>query len=61
MRGKIFREKEIRIPVSEEMELVDFYLYLQKSRFEDQLSYEIEYGSEDVKISGFPDFLLKTW
>ena len=58
MRGKIFREKEIRIPVSEEMELVDFYLYLQKSRFEDQLSYEIEYGSEDVKNFRIPRLLI---
>ena len=59
MKGKIFREKEIRIPVSEEMELVDFYLYLQKSRFEDQLSYEIEYGSEDVKKLRIPVFLIE--
>ena len=59
MRGKIFREKEIRIPVSEEMELVDFYLYLQKSRFEDQLSYEIEYGSEDVKNFRIPRLLIE--
>ena len=59
MRGKIFREKEIRIPVSQEMELVDFYLYLQKSRFEDQLSYEIEYGSEDVKNFRIPRLLIE--
>lgn len=31
VQGKIFREKEVKIPVSEEMELVNFYLYLQKS------------------------------
>lgn len=59
MKGKIFREKEIRIPVSEEMELVNFYLYLQKSRFGDQLSYEIEYGSEDVKKLKIPRLLIE--
>ena len=31
MRGKIFREKEIRIPVSEEMELVDFIFIFRKA------------------------------
>lgn len=41
VQGKIFREKEVKIPVSEEMELVNFYLYLQKSRFDDKLVYEI--------------------
>lgn len=59
MKGKIFREKEIRIPVSEEMELVNFYLYLQKSRFEDQLSYEIWYGSEEVKNLKIPRLLIE--
>ncbi len=59
MRGKIFREKEIRIPISEEMELVEFYLYLQKSRFEDQLSYEILYGSEEVKNFKIPRLLIE--
>ena len=29
MQGKIFRGKEIKIPVSAEMEIVDFYLLLQ--------------------------------
>mgnify|MGYP002544378956 FL=1 len=39
MQGKIFREKEIKIKVKEELEIVQFYLYLQKSRYQDKLSY----------------------
>lgn len=46
VQGKIFREKEVKIPVSEEMELVNFYLYLQKSRFDDKLVYEIHCEEE---------------
>ena len=48
MQGKIFREKEIKIKVKEELEIVQFYLYLQKSRYQDKLSYEVKL--EDEKI-----------
>lgn len=59
MQGKIFREKEIMIPVSEEMELVNFYLYLQKSRFGEALSYDIHFGSEDIKNMLIPRLLIE--
>ncbi len=49
MQGKIFREKEIKIPLADEIELVEFYLMLQNSRYQDKISYEIHYEKEDVK------------
>ena len=58
-QGKIFRRKNIRIRVAEEMELVEFYLYLQKGRFQDKISYDIRYGSESVKDDLIPRLLIE--
>lgn len=59
IQGKIFREKEIKIPLKDEMELVNFYLYLQKGRYQDKLSYEIIYGNEEVKDYLIPRLLIE--
>lgn len=59
IQGKIFRDKEIKIPLSSEMELVDFYLFLQKGRYQDKISYHIRYGSEDVKDCLIPRLLIE--
>lgn len=52
LQGKIFRSGEILIPLSEELELVEFYLYLQSNRFSGKINYEIQCsdGLEQVKI-----------
>jgi two-component system sensor histidine kinase YesM len=42
IQGKIFRNDELLIPLSEELALVKFYLYLQSQRFEDKLSYQVD-------------------
>ena len=44
LQGKIFRSGEILIPLSEELELVEFYLYLQSNRFSGKINYEIQCG-----------------
>lgn len=59
IQGKIFRGKEIKIPLSDEIELVNFYLFLQNSRFRDKISYEIRYGSEAVKEDRIPRLLIE--
>ena len=43
LQGKIFRKNEIEIPLSEEMEIVEFYLNLQNSRFGDKITYDVNY------------------
>lgn len=58
IQGKIFREKEIKIPLSEELELVKFYLYLQTSRFRDKISYEINV-EERTKNFQIPRLLVE--
>ena len=42
-QGKIFRKNEPVILLSEEMEIIDFYLYIQNSRFGDKITYSINY------------------
>ena len=54
LQGKIFRKNEIEIPLSEEMEIVEFYLNLQNSRFGDKITYSVNY--DNCKVS--PDRLL---
>lgn len=50
-QGKIFRKNEHFIPLEDEMEIVDFYLSLQNSRFGEKIEYSIFYeeGKEKYK------------
>ena len=59
MQGKIFREKEIKIKVTEELEIVQFYLYLQKSRYQDKLSYEVKLEDEKIGEDLIPRLLIE--
>lgn len=59
VQGKIFRRKEIKIPLEDEIELVKFYLFLQNSRFSEKISYEIRYGNEEVKRNLIPRLLIE--
>ena len=59
MQGKIFREKEIKIKVKEELEIVQFYLYLQKSRYQDKLSYEEKLEDEKIGEDLIPRLLIE--
>ena len=59
MQGKIFREKEIKIKVKEELEIVQFYLYLQKSRYQDKLSYEVTLENPGIENDLIPRLLIE--
>ena len=45
-QGKIFRKNEYFIYLEEEMEIVDFYLSIQNSRFGEKITYSIFYEGE---------------
>ncbi len=49
LRAGIYRDKRSTIPVSEELKYVEYYLSLQKARYEERLSYDIKIESEDLK------------
>lgn len=59
MQGKIFREKEIKIKVKEELEIVQFYLYLQKSRYQAKLSCEVKLEDEKIGEDLIPRLLIE--
>lgn len=54
MRGKLFRKDEIEISLEDEMQTVDFYLYLQEQRFRDLVHYEICWEAEELKACRIP-------
>ncbi len=59
IQGKIFRKREIKIKVSEELEIVRFYLYLQKGRYQDKISYEIILEDENINRDMIPRLLIE--
>ena len=50
-QGKIFRKNEHFIPLEDEMEIVDFYLSLQNSRFGEKIKYSISYDGGKEKYA----------
>lgn len=57
--GKIFRERETLIPLEEEMELINFYLQLQKERFGDDLIYKIDYDRSELGEAKIPKLIIE--
>lgn len=59
MQGKIFREKEIKIKVKEELDIVKFYLLLQKERYQEKLSYDIYVEDNGIYEDMIPRLLIE--
>jgi two-component system, sensor histidine kinase YesM len=48
LQANIVSGSKNKIPIRQEFELIEFYLYLQKIRFEDRLDFEISCASDDL-------------
>lgn len=59
MQGKLFRKNEIEIPLADEIEIAEFYLYLSGERFKGRVSYEITWQSEDLKECMIPRLCIE--
>lgn len=59
MQGKIFREKEIKIKVKEELDIVKFYLLLQKERYQEKISYDIYVEDDRIYEDMIPRLLIE--
>jgi hypothetical protein len=59
MQGKIFREKEIKTKVKEELDIVKFYLLLQKERYQEKLSYDIYVEDDRIHEDMIPRLLIE--
>jgi two-component system, sensor histidine kinase YesM len=48
LRAGIYSEDQSRIPIRQELEYIEFYLYLQKVRFEDRFDYTINISGPEM-------------
>lgn len=58
LRASIYTNNVDRITVGEELEYTEFYLYLQKMRFEDRFFYKIIVEDEELKKCIIPKFVI---
>ncbi len=59
LRASIFTRDMKKITVREELEYVEFYLYLQSIRFEDKISYGITVEDEGIRKCMIPKFSIE--
>lgn len=59
LRASIYTNNVDRITVGEELEYTEFYLYLQKMRFEGGFFYKIIVEDEELKKSIIPKFVIE--
>ncbi len=59
LRASIYTRDINKITVGEELEYVEFYLYLQKIRFEDKISYVITVEDEGIRECMIPKFVIE--
>lgn len=59
LRAGIYGEKVAFIPISEELQYVKFYLYLQKMRFEDKLNYSIDLERAEIGSMMIPKLTIE--
>ncbi|ACL77537.1 putative sensor with HAMP domain [Ruminiclostridium cellulolyticum H10] len=48
LQAGIYSNSQAKIPIRQELEFIDFYLYLQKMRFGDKLEYKIYVSDESI-------------
>lgn len=59
LQASMYTESKTKITIREELELVNFYLYLQKMRFEDKLEFRIDIKDEALLDYYVPKFCLE--
>lgn len=59
LRASIYTNNIEMITVREELEYAEFYLYLQKMRFDDRISYEVTIEDDSLKECMIPKFVIE--
>jgi two-component system sensor histidine kinase YesM len=59
LQASMYTDSKTKITIREELEIVNFYLYLQKMRFEDKLDFRIEVKDEALLDLYVPKFCLE--
>lgn len=59
LRAGIYGEEKAFVPIKEELRYVEFYLSLQKMRYEDKLSYSIDVNHPDILNRLIPRLIIE--
>ncbi|MBA2939650.1 sensor histidine kinase [Paenibacillus sp. CGMCC 1.16610] len=59
LQASMYTDSKTKITIREELEIVNFYLYLQKMRFEDKLDFRIDVKDEALLDLYVPKFCLE--
>lgn len=59
LRSGIYADKRALITIKEELKYVDYYLWLQKQRYEDRLTYSIEVEDESILQCEIPRLIIE--
>lgn len=59
IQAKIYRNNEEKVKIEQELEYVEYYLYLQSIRFGDRLQYEIQVASERIRKMYIPKLCVQ--
>lgn len=59
LRAGIYGDKRSIITIEEELKYVEYYLSLQKMRYEDRLHYSIELDDEEIRICEIPRLVIE--
>ena len=60
LRSSLSFTNQEKYSIEQELEYVSFYLYLQTMRFEDRLSYEIKFDSDELLAYYLPKYSIQT-
>ena len=59
LRAGLYKDERGMISIAEELKYVEYYLWLQKQRYEERLTYSIDVNEEDIKACEIPRLVIE--
>ena len=59
LRAGLYKDERGMISIAEELKYVEYYLWLQKQRYEERLTYSIEVKEDDIKACEIPRLVIE--
>ncbi len=60
LRAGIYKDARAIVSLKEELKYVEYYLWLQKERFDDRLNYSIEVADESILVCEIPRLIIES-
>ncbi len=60
LRAGIYKDARAIVSLKEELKYVEYYLWLQKERFDDRLNYSIEVADESILLCEIPRLIIES-